>query len=282
VIDVLKEEVTLGGAGNVIQNLCAFGLKPDVLSVTGDDEAAAEILGLLDKDRVPTSAILREPGRLTSKKTRVIAANHHIVRVDRETKTPVSAKAEDFMISYVEQHIQEYNLVLLSDYLKGVLTERVLAAVISLCKASGIPVIVDPKGADFTKYRGATYIKPNKKEAGIAASIPIKDRASLLAAAEKLKALLNCDSVVITLSEEGMAIYKDGLRVIPTKAREVFDVTGAGDTVLASLGICLAAGLSMEDACTFANHAAAIVVSRVGSATCTVEEVEQHMAEQGV
>lgn len=277
VIDVTREEQTLGGAGNVIKNLCSFGLRPDILSVTGRDEAGSDLRGLLQAEGVNTDSVLYEDTRLTSKKTRVIAQNHHMVRIDKETKTPVSDTIETRLIAFVEQEIAAYDLVLISDYLKGVCSDALLAAVIRTCKPKGIPVLVDPKGVDFSKYRGVNFIKPNRKEAGIAAGMPVGDRSSLLAAGNRLREQVDCEAVIITLSEEGIAVIHDELSVLPTRAREVFDVTGAGDTVLASIGVCIANNLSVLDACIFANHAAAIVVSRVGSSTCTVAEVMEHM-----
>ncbi|MCJ8209932.1 D-glycero-beta-D-manno-heptose-7-phosphate kinase [Mucilaginibacter sp. RS28] len=276
-IDVIRDEEMLGGAGNVLKNLASFGVQANMVSVVGDDRCGDELCQLLQDSGADTTGIFRQPGRITTKKSRILASNHQMIRIDSETRKPVDSQSEYQLVNFVEQHLGDYHILLISDYAKGVLTENVLRRVIELANQKGILSIVDPKGTDFSKYLGASVIKPNKKEAAIATRVDITDRASLEQAADKLKQLINAKTVIITLSEEGMAIYNDHLEVIPTKASEVFDVTGAGDTVLAGIGICLAAGLSVKEACTFANHAAAIVVSKIGSAVTTVDEVLERM-----
>jgi rfaE bifunctional protein kinase chain/domain len=166
--------------------------------------------------------------------------------------------------------------VLLSDYNKGLLTADLIGEVVALCNAAGIKTIVDPKGLDFSKYQGVSIIKPNKKEASLATGIVIKDNESLERACIKIKETTDCQAVVVTMSEDGIAIYENNeLSIIPTKAMGVVDVTGAGDTVIASIAIALASGYSLKEACDFANHAAAIVVSKVGSATATLQEINE-------
>jgi len=280
IIDIVSEEVTLGGAGNVLKNLSSFGVSADVVSVTGDDVSADELLILLSDARVSVSGIHREANRVTSKKSRILASKHQMMRFDRESKEPVNTESEDFIIDFVKSNITNYKLLLLSDYLKGTLTNRVLTEIIACARQNNVIVIVDPKGANYSRYTGANIIKPNKKEAAVATGIDITDSESLKAVAQTLKKQTGADAVVVTLSEEGMAIYDDHFEIIPTRASEVFDVTGAGDTVLASIGICVASGMSVKDACIFANHAAAIVVSKIGSAVTTVDAVLEHIKKQ--
>jgi len=277
IVDIVSEEVTLGGAGNVLKNLNGFGASADIVSVVGDDTSADELFVLLADAGFSLNGIYRQPGRTTSKKSRILASKHQMMRIDKESKQPVNSESEDFIIDFVRANITSYNLLLLSDYLKGTLTPRVLAEIIACARENNVTVIVDPKGTDYSKYRGANIIKPNKKEAALATGIDITDAETLKAAAQNLQKQTGVDAVVVTLSEEGMAIYNDHFEIIPTKASEVFDVTGAGDTVLASIGICVASGMEIKDACIFANHAAAIVVAKIGSAVTTVQAVLTHI-----
>lgn len=280
IIDIVSEEVTLGGAGNVLKNLSSFGVIADVVSVIGDDVSANELFVLLNDAGFNVKGIHRQADRVTSKKSRILASKHQMMRFDKESKQPVNRESEDFIITFVEANIANYKLLLLSDYLKGTLTNRVLSEIIACARRNNVIVIVDPKGANYSRYTGANIIKPNKKEAAVATGVDITDNGSLKAAAQTLKKQTGADAVVVTLSEEGMAIYDDHFEIIPTKASEVFDVTGAGDTVLASIGICVASGMSVKDACIFANHAAAIVVSKIGSAVTTIEAVLEHIKKQ--
>jgi len=277
IVDITKEDVTLGGAGNVLKNLKSFGIKIDVVSVIGDDYCADELCTLLENAQIDLKGIYREANRITSKKTRVLASNHQMIRIDNESKISIDQQSETSIINYVKANITDYNVILISDYLKGNLTDNVLENVITCARNNNVIVIVDPKGSNYAKYAGANIVKPNKKEASIATGISIHDTDSLNRAANALKKQIKADTIVITLSEDGMAICNDHFEIIPTKASEVFDVTGAGDTVLASIGICIASGMSIKDACIFANHAAAIVVSKIGSAVTTVDEVLQHI-----
>jgi rfaE bifunctional protein kinase chain/domain len=279
IVDITKEEVTLGGAGNVLKNLKSFGIRSDVVSVIGDDTSANELCTLLTDSQVDLKGVHREPNRITSKKSRILASKHQMMRVDKESKAAINEVSENFIISYVKANIAAYKVVLISDYLKGTLTGRVLNEIIACARQNNVTTIIDPKGNNYAKYAGANIIKPNKKEAAIATGIEITDKESLKKAAQALQKQTDCDTIVITLSEEGMAICSDHFEIIPTKASEVFDVTGAGDTVLASIGICVAVGMDIKDACVFANHAAAIVVSKIGSAVTTIDAVLDHMNE---
>ncbi len=278
VVEIKTESHTLGGAGNVIENLCALGCKPGVISVSGDDENAHILLKQLTDLGIDTSGIFKDATRCTTVKTRVLVSNHQLIRLDREVVQPVGAAIQAKLLSFLEQQITNYELVLISDYNKGLLTPSFLGEIFKICRRENITSIVDTKGLDFSKYKGVNIIKPNKKEASQATDVTITDLVSLQSACEKIKEVTGCDDVVITMSEEGMAYYKGSeLSVIPTKAIDVVDITGAGDTVMASLGVAIASGNSLHDACDFANHAAAVVVSKVGSATATIGEIEKRM-----
>jgi D-beta-D-heptose 7-phosphate kinase/D-beta-D-heptose 1-phosphate adenosyltransferase len=273
VVEIDKEENLMGGAGNVLNNLLSLGASVGLCSVIGDDEGADWIDRRLDEKGVRKVALIRDRERKTTKKSRIIALHQQIVRVDKESKEDISAASQTAILDALKAELAQYDLLLLSDYKKGVLTKKLTREIILLAKEMGVSVFVDPKGSDYSKYQGATLITPNKKEAAIATNIEITSDARLKEAGEMLKRSLDLAYAFITLSEEGMAIFGEEMVKIPTVAREVFDVTGAGDTVLASLGFAYASGLSIEEAAHFANEAAAVAVSKVGSATVTLEEI---------
>ncbi len=274
VVEIKSENYTLGGAGNVVKNLVAFNCSVDIISVVGQDESSQIILNKIADYNLSTDGIINDAKRCTTIKTRVLASNHQLIRLDREFIEPIGTETELIVIKTIEGIIKNYNLVLLSDYNKGFLTESLLSAVFKICENESITTIVDPKGNSFRKYSGVNIIKPNKKEAVVASGINITDNESLEAACVRIKEITNCDDVIVTMSEEGMALYSGNkLSIIPTRAMDVVDVTGAGDTVLAALGLAVATGNTLEQACEFANHAAAVVVSKVGSATATLSEI---------
>ncbi|MFW9618330.1 MAG: D-glycero-beta-D-manno-heptose-7-phosphate kinase [Sulfurospirillum sp.] len=276
VVDIQKESTVLGGAGNVVNNLLSLGAKVSVLSVVGDDDNGGELLCMLKTLGADVDGIVKQAGRKTSKKSRVIASHQQVVRYDSESKEDITDLSAKELLVQCEKYLKNVDLVLLSDYGKGVLTNQFTSKVIELAHANKKPILVDPKGEDYSKYRGATLITPNKKEASIATKIAIKDDESLQKAGKLLRESLNLEYAIITLSEDGMAIFGEEFLKMPTVAREVYDVTGAGDTVLASLGYALSCGLSMKEAASFANAAAAVVVGKLGSATVTLDEVDAY------
>jgi len=274
VVDVQREENLMGGAGNVLNNLLTLGATVGICSVIGEDDGAVWIDNRLDEKGVSKVALLKDEARKTTKKSRIIALHQQIVRVDKENKEDISLASQEMILEKVQAVLGEYDLLLLSDYKKGVLTDGLTKNLIMIAREMNIPIFADPKGNDYSKYTGATLITPNKKEAAIATNIAIESEKSLQEVGEKLKNDLELKYAFITLSEEGMAIFgEDGLSKIPTVAREVFDVTGAGDTVIASLAFAYAHGLDIKEAAHFANEAAAVAVSKVGSATVTLDEI---------
>jgi D-beta-D-heptose 7-phosphate kinase/D-beta-D-heptose 1-phosphate adenosyltransferase len=219
-------------------------------------------------------ALIEEEGRSTTRKSRVIASHQQVVRFDSESRQAIGASSERALLERIVTLLEEgIDRVLISDYGKGVLTEELTQGVIREARRRGIRVMVDPKGTDYSKYRGATAITPNRKEASEATGIAITDEASLKEAGFRLKETLELERAIITLSEEGMAIFGEEMRVIPTVAKEVYDVTGAGDTVIATLGFVRACGGSIDEAARIANAAAAVVVGKLGSATARWEEI---------
>ena len=273
VVKITSETAVLGGAGNVISNLRALGAEVGVISVIGDCEASKELTNLLKEIDIDSKYLIVQKDRVTSKKSRIIAAQQQVLRYDRESCNEISIESQNCFLESFLTIINNYDIVLMSDYGKGVLTFDLTQSLISVANKANKKVLVDPKGLDYSKYKGAYLLTPNKKEAAEATQIPINDDESLAQAIEQLKIECALDISLITLSEQGIAIYDDTLRTHPTVAREVFDVTGAGDTVLASMGFALACGYQIDEAVKFSNLAAGVVVGKIGSATATLNEI---------
>lgn len=275
VVDVKKETAVLGGAGNVINNLKALEADVTVISAIGNDEAGDELKSMLSNLGVKLLLSV-ETGRKTSKKSRIIVSNQQVVRYDKESKTDISKSSQENILNNLASIIDEIDVVLLSDYGKGVLSDELTCSVIALANSKNKKVLVDPKGDDYSKYSGSYLLTPNKKEASLATKIKIDSKESLMTAIKKLKDDIKLGVSVITLSEDGIAIFDDKLTVKPTVAREVYDVTGAGDTVLSALGYMTALGYDIYKSVEFANLAAGVVVGKVGSATATLDEIEDY------
>ena len=276
VVNVKKESSVLGGAGNVINNLVALGSVVDVISVIGNDSVANELKSLLEKIDVPTSNLVVENNRKTSKKSRLIASQQQVLRYDMESIDDINENSHKQIIQTLEKNIDKYSSIILSDYGKGVLTTNLTKEIIKIANKNNIKVLVDPKGKDYSKYKGSYTLTPNKKEAMEATNIDIKDENSLIEALKCLKTQCELEVSLITLSEQGIAIFDDELTIKPTVAREVYDVTGAGDTVIASIAFALGNNLDIKDAIYFANLAAGVVVGKIGSATTTLDEIYEY------
>ena len=276
VVNVKKESSVLGGAGNVINNLFALGAKVDVISVIGDDAVANELKSLLAKIEVSSSNLIVEETRKTSKKSRLIASQQQVLRYDMESIDDISEQSSNKILENLKVNIKKYDSIILSDYGKGVLTTNLTKEIIKIANENKVKVLVDPKGKDYSKYKGSYTLTPNKKEAMEATNIDIKDEKSLVKALEDLKQKCDLEVSLITLSENGIAILKDELIIKPTVAREVYDVTGAGDTVIASIAFALGNDLNIEEAISFANLAAGVVVGKIGSATATLDEIYEY------
>lgn len=268
-----KENFILGGAGNVLNNLLALGAEADLYAVIAEDTAGRILKELLEAKTVSAKNLITESGRITTKKSRIMAQGQQLVRIDKESSEPISSDTEADLFSSIKKSLYRYDMLLLSDYAKGVLTPTLTQKLIYTAKQLDIPVLVDPKGDDFSKYKGATLITPNKKEAVAATKMALDNKEQILHTGMHLKEMLSLKYALITLSEEGMAVFSDRMEHIKTKAHEIYDVTGAGDTVIAALAFALATGNDIFSAAHFANSAAAVVVSKVGSATATIEEI---------
>lgn len=275
VFRVLRESAMLGGAGNVVRNLAALEARPRFVSVVGDDQAGQSLLGLLADEPAVVADVAIEAGRQTTIKTRYVAAHQQMLRADQETVAPPQPATIDRMLDAALAVIPQCAAIVLSDYGKGVLTPDMTARLIEAARAAGRPVVVDPKGADYRRYRGATVITPNRRELAEATRLPTGTGEEIVAAARHLLDLTETAAVLVTRSQEGMTLVTPGgVEHIPAEAREVFDVSGAGDTVTAMLALALAAGAGFGDAARLANAAAGIVVGKAGTATVRLAEVE--------
>ena len=273
IVNINKKSTVLGGAGNVINNLKALGAKVDVISVVGDCESSFELKKLLESIAVETKYLVTQKYRITSKKTRIISSHQQVVRYDQESTDEISNVSQEAVLEIFNRVICNYDIVLISDYGKGVLTSYLTSSLINIATRNNKKVLVDPKGLDYSKYQGAYLLTPNKKEASEITQIDITNKKDLEKAITQLKARFDLNISLITLSEEGVAIFDDDLRIHPTLAREVFDVTGAGDSILASLGFAIACDFKIDDAVKFANLAAGIVVGKIGSASASMSEI---------
>ncbi len=280
VVNVTMENLLLGGATNVVQNIHALGGAVSVCGVIGRDEAGGQVLQLLRSQEIPTDGLIVDQSRPTTIKTRIIAHNQQVVRFDRETKDRIGRDVYVRIFNYVKKSMADgLGGIILSDYCKGVVTNELVRDIVRLARKNGIIVSVDPKVSHFGMYRGVTILTPNVNEAAIGSKIDIEDEESLLRAGTLLLKRLNCAAVLITRGEHGMSLFEHGRKVthIPTMAREVFDVTGAGDTVIGALTLAMASGASMADAARISNYAAGVVVGIVGTATVKPGELKQRI-----
>ncbi|MDN3549010.1 D-glycero-beta-D-manno-heptose-7-phosphate kinase [Mucilaginibacter aquaedulcis] len=275
IVNVKNESVTLGGAGNVVQNLVTLGAQVTVAGLIGNDTAGTQIMEILSSEGVETHTIITDETRPTTIKTRVLAGSHQLVRIDRETTDAVSDSIADELMNHLKGYVEKADMIVLSDYNKGLFSPSLTQRIIIEANKQGKKVIIDPKGLNYEKYKGAYIIKPNRKELADASKTEkINSIESLQQAAKAIFEQTGTAYLVVTLSEEGMVILSEAsYKLLPVKATEVFDVTGAGDTVLATMAYFIAAGLTIEEACELANHAAAIVIRQVGSATTTIDEI---------
>jgi D-beta-D-heptose 7-phosphate kinase/D-beta-D-heptose 1-phosphate adenosyltransferase len=275
VVAVKRRTYVPGGASNTAANVAAFGGRPMLLGVIGKDSAADQLRAVLAKNGIDSDGLVADGQRVTTTKARIVAHNQQVVRLDSEQREPLSPGQEDEVIRQAETRMEDADACIISDYAKGVVSSRVARQFIRLARQAGRPVIVDPKGSDYTKYRGATIIKPNVHEAETCTKQEITDEPSLLDVGRRLIEILEGSSVLITRGGEGMSLIRDGSRVVhvPALCRNVFDVTGAGDTVAGALAMGLAAKGALEEVIEIANLAASVVVGKVGTATVTLDEL---------
>ena len=276
VVAVTREDFTLGGAGNVINNLIALGAQVWAMGVIGTGTNGRIVHEKLDELGVNVEGVVTESKRMTTRKTRIIAAHQHVLRIDRETRAEIAAESFKQLVKAAGSIVRNVDAVLVSDYAKGLLTPGFMSRLIDLAKRYAKPLLVDPKGSDFSKYAGASLLKPNKKEAAVASGIEITDEKTLFTAGRSLVKEVGAKRVLITCGKDGMILFEPKRKpyVIHAEARQVFDVSGAGDTVLSVLGLALAAGASYRGGMELANTAASLVVGKVGTATISPRELE--------
>ncbi|MBI2422814.1 MAG: hypothetical protein HYV27_08285 [Candidatus Hydrogenedentes bacterium] len=290
VVSVRKETARPGGAANVLNNLSTLGAVPVAFGVAGEDEGGALLCGLLEDLGVETAGILRDAARPTTEKTRVIAGNQQVVRVDKEVKAPLSSAIEDALVHSVEAGLRAGRLdaIVLEDYAKGVLMGSVLARVTAAARAAGVPVMLDPHPANAHCASGITLMTPNHNEAFALAGAyltetryPIESDDALREVAARIQSRWEVENLLITLGAGGMALYSRGGAPlhVPTRAMEVFDVSGAGDTVITAFTLALLAGATPPEAAIVSNHAAGIVVGKVGTVPVHTEELLQSFHE---
>ena len=279
VLRVAGEETMAGGAGNVVRNLAALGARVRIAGVIGDDEAGVELRQRLSEaDGIVAAELLEVAGRRTTVKTRFLAGTQQLLRADRETAAALPAQCTDALLAAVAGWGGAWPVAVLSDYAKGVLAGRMAAEIIARLMASGSRVVVDPKGADFGRYRGAEVITPNRRELAVAAGAGVEPGEEA-ACARALQDREGLGAMLVTLGRDGMLLVDAGgmALALPAEAREVFDVSGAGDTVAATLAAALAAGAPLAEAAALANTAAGIVVGKVGTAVVRARELSDAM-----
>ncbi|MDR2772310.1 MAG: D-glycero-beta-D-manno-heptose-7-phosphate kinase [Elusimicrobiota bacterium] len=282
IVEVSKESQTLGGAGNVAANIAALGGTAYLVSAMGNDSSSDLLVRLLEEKNISSKYLVEDSDKPTITKTRIIAASQQVVRVDKEIKGEPSPDAQEKILINIEEIIPKSDGVIISDYGKGVVGDNVLRKAIELSRKHKIPISVDPKLDNFKKYYGVTTITPNTKEAieGMKAS-NIEMDTDIAELGKKILEFINSDSVLITRSEKGMMLIEAGGKVtnIPTRAREVYDVTGAGDTVISTMTLALAAGADFLSAAEISNFAAGIVVAKIGTATASPKEIQSAIEE---
>ncbi len=267
VIDLDREQSRLGGASNVAQNILSLGGEPLLVGVIGDDSTGRELTGLLGENGLSTEGIFTDASRPTTVKTRLIAHSQHVARVDRETRTPVGPALTKSISSFLEAHIREIHGIIFEDYNKGVIGPGLIKTVTGLADSHGIPVTVDPKFDNFFDFSGVTVFKPNKGETEKALGLKLNDRDGFRAAGKSLMEKLRPKNILMTLGDQGMMLFEEdgGVFHVPTKARKVADVSGAGDTVIATMTMALVGGATMTEAASVANCSGGVVCGYVGS-----------------
>ncbi|MBL0732517.1 MAG: D-glycero-beta-D-manno-heptose-7-phosphate kinase [Desulfosarcina sp.] len=275
VVSVTKEDFTLGGAGNVVNNIVSLGAQVSVIGVVGTGPDGDLLLKQFEEIGVDISGTVQEKGRTTTKKTRIIAANQHVLRIDIETKEELLDNTAGVIAEFIAKKIPDVDVVLISDYGKGIITRGVLSGLLSVAKKQGKIVIADPKGLDYSKYSGLSLITPNKKEAALVAGVEIVDEPTLFKAGENILQKVAVEQLLITCGKDGMVLFDRDKKPhkIMAEARQVYDVSGAGDTVLAVFGLAAAIGESFENSAYIANIAAGIVVGKMGTATVSQGEL---------
>jgi D-beta-D-heptose 7-phosphate kinase/D-beta-D-heptose 1-phosphate adenosyltransferase len=281
VVRLESETTKLGGAANVAANICALGAEAVLFGLCGRDEAAEQLKGILESHGIDAAGLLASETRPTTIKTRILAHNQQVVRTDREDDRPVAGEFIEQLVDRLAR-LGPFDGIVLSDYGKGLLTDDALRAFITAGRTAGVPMVVDPKKGDYGQYHGVTSLTPNQKEAEQACAMSITDGDSLRTAGNRLLERTDAEAVLITRGEHGMALFEKGgdEHHLATEATTVYDVTGAGDTVIAVYTTALAAGADFTDAADLANHAAGLAVRELGTATVTADQLAEALLEK--
>jgi len=275
VVDVQEESFRLGGAANVARNVVSLGGRVELLSVVGRDSRADDLRSLFENEAIPTEGLVEDASRPTTLKTRILAGRQQVVRVDRESREPVAGAVRKLFVDRLLGRLAEVDALIVSDYGKGVVDLGLMETIAAAARKTGVLVAVDPKESHFYQYRRVSVVTPNVHEAARCARLTIRDLATLEEAGRKLLGDLESEALLVTRGPDGMSLFEPGVETahIPTMARKVFDVTGAGDTVVAALTLARAAGGSWAQAAVLSNAAAGVVVGEVGTAAVTTEQL---------
>ena len=282
ILETKSENLTLGGAANVANNLAALGCETYLIGAIGQDEKGDRLLELIQEKGINTEGIFRFVHRPTTSKMRIIAHNQQILRIDKEDNRPITEETENKIINFTNRILPEMSGVICSDYQKGILTEKVVKNLMHRAQNARKSVIVDPKSSDFSLYKGATVLTPNQKEVERSVPIKVASDEDLGRAAEYLLTLTRAEALLVTRGKDGMTLYRNKEKPveIATVAKEVFDVTGAGDTVVSVFGTAVFAGFSFQEATWLSNMAGGIVVGKVGTAVVTLNEINEFLEEE--
>ena len=275
VVELQRESAEPGGAANNAANVAAVGACALLGGVTGEDAEGARLRELLSARGVQHDGLLTEAGRPTTSKTRIVAHNQQVVRLDRERTEPIAAASEAQLLRWAMSQVRDVGACIISDYAKGVVTTAHAQGVIAAARAAGVPVVVDPKGTDYARYRGAAVVTPNLHEAEVATGRAARSDAELAVVARELSARLDGAALLVTRGGAGMSLFSPGAEPahVRAEAHQVYDVTGAGDTAITFLALALAAGAPLAVAMRLANRAAGVVVGKVGTATVSLDEL---------
>jgi rfaE bifunctional protein kinase chain/domain len=281
IVNINKSSLVLGGAANVAANIAGLGGAPLLIGITGEDKEAEILSGELERANISSSYLVPLKDRLTTIKTRIVAHSQHVVRFDQETVKPILEDEENLIYKKVEEVLEKVSIIIISDYAKGLLTEKLLERLIRFARSKNKIVLVDPKGKDFSKYKGAAIITPNRSEAMEACNL--QEQPDVIdKAGKKLLTDLHLKAVLITQGERGMTILDDKNKVCHLKAlaRKVYDVTGAGDTVIASFAVALGAGADYFEAAKIANISAGLVVEQIGTTAISQDMLQSEIKNQ--
>jgi len=282
VVSVQKESHALGGVGNVIHNLVAMGANVTAIGTAGTGKTGQMIFEKLEDLGIETDGIISEPRRPTTRKTRVIASNQQVLRIDKEIRKDINTDTLERLVKIIESKISNVSLMILSDYDKGLITRELVRKIVKLAEKHNVLTLADPKSLDFSKYEQISILTPNKKEASLAANVDIKSEKDLFDAGQKIMDQVKLEKLLVTCGKDGMALFEKGREpyTIESKARQVFDVSGAGDTVISLLGLGLATGATFKQSASIANVAAGIVVAKIGTATASIDELKRALSDQ--